>query len=325
MNYTPAHRPTIYFIGVTTGNSSIMKVFPAWARQLGLDDPAIVGIDFPIHADAAAYREAAAFIRADPLSLGALVTTHKIDFYRACYEMFDEIDLHARLMGETSCLSKRDGRLVCKAKDPISSGLTLDSFLAHDHFAGTGGALFCMGAGGSTIAITWHLMRRSRGRDVPSRIVVSDRNPDRLGEIARIHGQVECDVPLEYVLAECLDANDRVLGGLPPASLVINATGLGKDAPGSPLTDAARFPDRSVAWDLNYRGDLRFLEQARRQQRERKLQVEDGWTYFIHGWTQVIAEVFGIEIPTSGAGFDRLSEIAAAASTSAAAGQPRRD
>jgi len=24
--------------------------------------------------------------------------------------------------------------------------------------------------------------------------------------------------------------------------------------------------------------------------------VEDGWTYFIHGWTQVIAEVFHIDI-----------------------------
>jgi shikimate 5-dehydrogenase len=298
---------------VTTGKSSIMRVFPAWAKHLGLDDAAIVGMDFPLHADAALYREAAAFIRTDPLSLGALVTTHKIDFYQACHDMFDEIDPHARLMGEISCLSKRDGRFICKAKDPISSGLALDTFLGQNYFARTEGALFSMGAGGSTIAITWHLMRRSRGRDVPSRIVVSDRSPDRLDEIARIHRRIECDVPLEYALAVSPDANDRVLSGLPPASLAINATGLGKDAPGSPLTDAARFPDRSIAWDLNYRGDLLFLEQARRQQRARKLHVEDGWTYFIHGWTQVIAEVFGIEIPTSGAGFDRLCEIAALA------------
>ena len=26
------------------------------------------------------------------------------------------------------------------------------------------------------------------------------------------------------------------------------------------------------------------------------LTIEDGWTYFIHGWTQVIAEVFHIDI-----------------------------
>ena len=23
--------------------------------------------------------------------------------------------------------------------------------------------------------------------------------------------------------------------------------------------------------------------------------IEDGWTYFIHGWTQVVAEVFHID------------------------------
>ena len=45
----------------------------------------------------------------------------------------------------------------------------------------------------------------------------------------------------------------------------------------------------------------------------RHLQIEDGWTYFIHGWTQVIAEVFHIDIPTSGPGFDKLGEIAIAA------------
>ena len=36
--YTPAMRPTFYFIGVTTAQSSIMKVFPAWAEYLGLGD-----------------------------------------------------------------------------------------------------------------------------------------------------------------------------------------------------------------------------------------------------------------------------------------------
>ena len=59
-----------------------MKVFPAWAEHLGLKDAVIKGIDFPLHADPAAYREAVAFISDDPLSLGALVTTHKIDLYQ---------------------------------------------------------------------------------------------------------------------------------------------------------------------------------------------------------------------------------------------------
>ena len=32
--YKPATQPTIYFIGVTTTQSSIMKVFPEWAKAL---------------------------------------------------------------------------------------------------------------------------------------------------------------------------------------------------------------------------------------------------------------------------------------------------
>ena len=176
MSYSPATRPTFYFIGVTTGQSSIMKVFPAWAEYLGLGDVEIKGIDFPAHDMPENYREAVNFLKNDPLSLGALVTTHKLDLFQACKDMFDVIDPHATLMAETSCISKRDGQLICKAKDPISSGLSLDGFLPEDHFSNTGAELFSMGAGGSTIALTWHLMQEIRGDNRPKRIVVSNRS-----------------------------------------------------------------------------------------------------------------------------------------------------
>jgi shikimate 5-dehydrogenase len=306
----PAKRPTLYFVGVTTAKSSIMKVFPAWAEHLGLRDAEIRGIDFPLHAPAADYRRAVEFIKRDPLSQGALVTTHKIDLYKACQDLFEEIDPHARLMGETSCISKSGDRLVCHAKDPISSGLALDGFLPPGHFARTGAEVFSMGAGGSTIALTWHLMQAKRGADRPSRIVVSNRSAARLQEIRRIHEEIGSGIPCDYVLAPRPEDNDAVVAGLKPGSLVINATGLGKDAPGSPLTDAVSFPEGGIVWDLNYRGDLVFLDQAKRSGAARHLQIEDGWTYFLHGWTQVIAEVFHIAIPTSGKDFDALSEIA---------------
>jgi shikimate 5-dehydrogenase len=270
----------------------------------------IKGVDFPLHASPGDYRAAVDFLKTDPLSLGALVTTHKIDLYRACRDQFDEIDRHALFMGETSCLSKKDGRLICHAKDPISSGLALDGFLPERHFERTGAEVFSMGAGGSTIALTWRLMQLSRGADRPTRIVVSNRSVARLEEIRRIHADLNSGVPTEYALAPLPSDNDAVLAGLRPGSLVINATGLGKDAPGSPLTDAARFPERAVVWDLNYRGDLVFLDQARAQRDQRGLQIEDGWTYFLHGWTEVIAEVFHIDIPASGPTFSALSEIA---------------
>jgi len=146
--------------------------------------------------------------------------------------MFDVIDPHAALMSETSCLSKRDGKLICHAKDPISSGLALDGFLPADHFARTGAEVLSMGAGGSTIALTWHLMQAARGANRPRRIVVTNRSAPRLDHIREIHAQIGSDIPCEYVVAETPEDNDRAMAGLAPGSLVINATGLGKDAPG---------------------------------------------------------------------------------------------
>ena len=102
-----------------------------------------------------------------------------------------------------------------------------------------------------------------------------------------------------------------VLQQLPPGSLVVNATGLGKDSPGSPLPPDAIFPERAFVWEFNYRGDLVFLEHARAQQVSRKLHVEDGWTYFLHGWTRVISDVFNRDIPTAGPVFADLGRIAA--------------
>ena len=43
-------------------------------------------------------------------------------------------------------------------------------------------------------------------------------------------------------------------------------------------------------------GRLLGVTQAEAQRERRGLLIEDGWTYFIHGWTQVIAEVFHIDI-----------------------------
>ena len=49
-------------------------------------------------------------------------------------------------------------------------------------------------------------------------------------------------------------------------------------------------------WELNYRGELDFLHQAERQSEKCNIVIEDGWIYFLHGWTQVIAEVFHLDL-----------------------------
>ena len=309
--YPPADRPTMYFIGVTTSKSSIMRVFPEWATFLELGDCCIRGIDLAQHDAPGRYREVVEHIKSDPLSLGALVTTHKIDLLAACRDQFDDLDEFAERMGEISSISKHAGRLVGHAKDPITSGLALEAFLPDRYWQTTGAEVFVMGAGGSAIAVTWHLMKREHGANRPAKIIVANRTRPRLREIERLHKRFDPDFATEYHHTPQPEKSDAIVGRLAPGSLVINATGLGKDWPGSPLTDAALFPEGGIAWDFNYRGDLVFLDQARSQRQTRNLQIEDGWLYFIHGWTRVIAEVFGVDIPVEGPVFDELSAIAA--------------
>lgn len=290
----PATEPTMYFIGVTTGQSSIMRIFPIWAKALGIQG-CLKGIDIAIHAPAEDYRAAVEFIRSDPLSLGALVTTHKIDLLNACRDLFDELDPYAQQFGEISSISKRDGRLWGHAKDPISVGLALDSFLPAEHWQKYPETQACvLGAGGSALAVCAYLAHEKHGDAVPARIQMDNRSVGRLAEAVHLLGNSR--VQMSFNLCPIPEWNDRIVEALPEGSLVINATGMGKDRPGSPLTDKCRFPMNGVIWEFNYRGSLEFMHQAEAQREERGLQIENGWTYFIHGWTQVIAEVFHIDI-----------------------------
>jgi shikimate 5-dehydrogenase len=286
---------TMEFIGVSTAQSSIMRVFPEWAAILGLD-ARIVGCDLPLHAPAEAYRAVVRRIKADPMTRGALVTTHKIDLLAAARDEFDDLDPLAQLCGEISSISKRGGQLRGHAKDPISSGLALDAFVPAGHWGRTGGHVLCLGAGGSAVAISVALARRLPAADRPARFIAVDLAPGRLTALEQVHRQLETDIAFEYVLNADPAHNDALMAALPPGSLVINATGMGKDRPGSPMTDGAVWPVDGLVWELNYRGRLDFLGQARRAQSARRLTVEDGWAYFLHGWTQVIAEVFDLAL-----------------------------
>lgn len=303
----------MYFIGVSTGKSSIMQVFPKWMEHLGIEGT-IAGIDLPLDAPADAYRDVVSFIRADPLALGALVTTHKLNIVRAAGDLFSAFGDDAQVLHEISGISKRGDELWGNAMDPLTSGLALEAIVPDGYWAESGADLVLLGAGGSSLALTLYLHRRAQaGGDVPRRIVVTNRRPARLEEMQAVHRELGSTLPLEYVEAADPDVNDRVVSAAAPGSVIVNATGLGKDRPGSPLTGGVVFPADAIVWEFNYRGDLVFLDQARAQQKSRQLRVVDGWVYFIHGWTRVISEVFHHPIPTSGPEFERLSEIARAA------------
>jgi len=310
------------FVGVTTGSSAIMRVFPAWAEHLGLGDVDIKGQDLAIHAPPERYREVVELMRADDNELGGLVTTHKIDLFEACRDMFDFIDPYAQLCEEVSSLSKRDGMFRAHAKDPISSGRALDEFVDEGYWASSGGEALLFGAGGSNLAITLHLMTGRKAPDRPRRIVVVNRSQARLESMRRIHERLGTDVRVDYILNADPAENDRLLGSVPPGSLVVNGTGMGKDSPGSPITDQGRFPERALVWELNYRGELEFLHQSESQAGHRQLVIEDGWRYFVHGWSCVVEEVFAVDMTPQVV--NELSRIALDVRVQAAAGDPKR-
>ena len=297
LNLTPATEPTMYFIGVTTGSSSIMKVFPAWMEALGIK-AVIKGIDIAIHADPAVYREAVQFIKEDPLSMGALVTTHKIDLYNAAHDLFDEIGTYAKQFGEISSIYKKDGKYCCEAKDPITCGMAMEQFVPENYWKENPEAgVMIMGAGGSCISMCSYYMRNFGKDNSPKNIVVANRSLPRLEACHKINDKFyPTTIQGEYYLTPEPGQNDEVMAKMGKGSLVINATGLGKDRQGSPLTDAAVFPENGLVWELNYRGERTFLHQAEAQAEKRHLTVVDGWMYFIFGWTQVIADVFHQEI-----------------------------
>lgn len=286
----------MYFIGVTTGKSSINKVFPLWMEILGRPDVVLKGRDHPMHDDPEAYRASVAQIKEDPNSLGALVTTHKIDLYNAAKDMFDYFDPYSDVTGELSSISKLDGRLEGHAKDPITAGFSLDAIVDEGYFGRTGGHILCLGAGGSAVATLLYLINKPDKADRPEKFIVVNRSQGRLDHMREMVEKLETDIAVEYICNSDPAVNDAIMARLPDYSMVINATGMGKDSPGSPITDDGLFPMHGIAWEFNYRGELDFLHQALRQVESRDLTVEDGWVYFLHGWSQVIAQVLHVDL-----------------------------
>jgi shikimate 5-dehydrogenase len=302
----PQTQPTMVFIGVTTGSSAMMRIFPRWSEVWGLGAQ-LLGYDAPLHADPQIYRAVVEHIKHDAMTVGGLVTTHKIDLLAACRDLFDVLDPYAQMTGEVSSISKQDGRLIGHAKDPITSGLSWDAFVPSQHFSENAADVLCFGGGGAAGAISVYVSN-AEGRGRPKRFLIVDISEERLAHIRATHAKLNSPLNFEYILHERPEQNDALMREIAPRSLVINATGMGKDRPGSPITDKAQFPQDGLVWELNYRGELTFLQQARAQATSRNLKVEDGWVYFLYGWSAVVAEVF--HVPLTPQIFAKLNHVA---------------
>lgn len=292
------------FVGVTTGKSAIRRIYPRWMAALGIDSR-LVGVDLPVEASRSDYRAAVEEIKSDPDRVGGLITTHKLHLLAAAADLFDDLDESAALLREVSCIAKRDGRILGAALDDRTSLLALDRLRPPDEWDGS--QLVLLGAGGASTATTLGLHHAQRaGRGVPSHIHVTARSRTRLDEMRALHARIGFDIPTTLHVTPTPASADAVIARSGERAVVVNATGMGKDRPGSPLSDQVRFPPGAVAWDMNYRGERMFLNQAAAA----GAHIVDGWDYFVYSWTQVVSVVHDVDVPPDGPLFDRLSRIA---------------
>ena len=294
----------LYFVGVSTAHSSIMTIFPAWAKELGLSAE-MRGIDLPLPGRPDECREVLDRIVADPDAAGALVTTHKAALFDAAADRFTELDHWARLCREISCVALRPSSICGSAKDPITARRAYTWFLGEDPWADQPADVVVLGAGGAGLALAVSILGAT---NQPRRFVLVDKEPRRLDVARSAVAELDVRAATEFIVAPDAQITDALVAAARPGSLIVNATGMGKDLPGSPVSEDVLFPRGAVAWDMNYRGDLRFLQIASAQAANRGVRAVDGWQYFLHGWTEVISEVFAIAIDD--ATFDKLRAIA---------------
>jgi shikimate dehydrogenase len=161
-------------------------------------------------------------------------------------------------------------------------GRALEAIVDEGYWRRTAGELLNLGAGGSSMALTLYLHTKAEaGRDVPARVVVTALDGNGHADIREAHRRIGIALPIDYAVTPEPAAADHLLTRLPRGSMVVNATGLGKDRPGSPLTDAAIFPRNGIAREFNYRGNLVFLEQAKAVQARQPF-ARRGWLDLLH-------------------------------------------
>jgi shikimate dehydrogenase len=297
----------VLFLGISTAGSLAHRTFPGWSR-LFCPEAVLRGADLPAGASPAEFRDLVAAMIANPRVLGAVVTSHKLRLFRACQGLVDYVEPLVALTEEIAGLNTRD-RVRAFARDAQSLDIILDGIGGPAGPAGLGGAgprpMLCIGAGGAAIALMLAMRLDIAGTLAAQRpiiragqaargpLTIVGRDQESLDNVRAVRDR--CGIPAGgagLMLAPDQDAVARQAGSAAPRTVVINATGLGKIAPCSPLPDQAPFPPDSVAWDFNYRGPLTFLDQARRA----GVATEDGWDYFVAGWSAALAAITGQEL-----------------------------
>ena len=305
-----------YFIGVTTKQSAMVQILPLWSEALNIK-LALIGVDLALDASSSQYCEAVARIKDDPDAIGSVVTTHKMKVFEHAFSLFDKFDSLAEVTKEVCSITRRAGVLEGLAgTDCLSTTHGLSDILGIKYWQSHTSDVVCFGAGGVARSIALSLLCDFQTESpfsnlkeyLPKRLVFVDINLAQLQSIKDLMAPFSNRVQIEYLHQNDATANDQLVADASEHSLIINATGMGKDRPGSPLSHHVVFPEHSIAWDLNYRGERLFLKQAQLQKQTRRLAIHDGWLCFMHGWTQSLQA--SLQQKFSKETFDRLVAIA---------------
>jgi shikimate 5-dehydrogenase len=252
--------------------------------------------DLALRSPRSAYREIEAALRNGfPTLIGALITSHKAGLFDAAADLFDEITPTARQLGEIGMVYWRSGALVGDANDALSTRRVLLRLCGQSPaWKGGGHEAVILGAGGAGVALAHAL---AEGGADCRHVTIVERDPARVELVSSLVRGWNTAAPIRVLLAG--GTSDDIVMASKEGSLIANATGLGKDQPGSPVSSSVVFPRRAIVWDFNYRFVPQevptFLETAERQRRQQALVIEDGWDYFVWGWLGVMANACGLE------------------------------
>jgi shikimate dehydrogenase len=281
--------PTMVFVGVTTGKSFVHRVFPRWLDRMGANGK-LFGLDLKLGADSNTYRDTLIALKRTRNCLGALITSHKTGVFEAGQDVFDSVGESAGILREAGVVFWREGKFCCEATDPFSVHEAVKQILT---VAGLKRRreVIILGAGGAGLALAYALLRSNEF--APERLILTDISNERIVACEHILAPHARSVVVEVKNAIEV-STDAIVANAARDSLIVNATGMGKDIPGSPVSDRCNFPQRACVWDFNYRGERGFLRTADRQKGSRKLEVVDGWYYFICGWFEAMTRVFDV-------------------------------
>lgn len=283
---------SVYFLGLTTRSSAAHRVFPGWVKAIDWA-AVLVGVDVPPQSGRDRYVDFLKHMRCDPFCSGAQVTSHKVRLYDLVADEFEELDPDVIALGEVGGISVRGNKLAAFSPDMLALGDELETILGQQSHQPTRREVVILGGGGAGRAVVLAIARRGIGS--ASKVTITEKDVDLKADLEqRLKTLLSGYDWLDYEVRDASD-NDDIVVRTAPGSLIVNATGMGKDTRGSPVAASTPLPIGSIAWDLNYRGALDFLTFARTQCTARGVMAIDGWDYFLRNWFACLTRIAGRE------------------------------